>query len=302
MRINSLFYTIKEGIKNIWTNKMFSVASIATMTACIFMFGLFYSIVVNFQSVVKEVESGVAITVFFDEDTTQARIDQIGQEIASRPEVKSFHYVSAEQAWEEYKLIYFDGNEQAAAAFGSDNPLANDSKYEIYMNDISQQQVLVDYLEGLDKVRKINQSETVANTLTDFNRLVSIISAVIITILICVAVFLISNTVRTGIAVRKGEIRIMKMIGATDYFVRSPFIVEGILIGLIGSIIPMAVLYMLYGRIVAYVGEQFGFLSNMISFIPSGDVFRILIPVGLILGVGIGYAGSRITVHKHINV
>ena len=302
MRINSLFYTIKEGIKNIWTNKMFSVASIATMTACIFMFGLFYSIVVNFQSVVKEIESGVAITVFFDEDTTQERIDQIGQEIANRPEVESFHYVSAEQAWEEYKLIYFDGNEQAAAAFGSDNPLANDSKYEIYMNDISQQQVLVDYLEGLDKVRKINQSETVANTLTDFNRLVSIVSAVIITILICVAVFLISNTVRTGIAVRKGEIRIMKMIGATDYFVRSPFIVEGILIGLIGSIIPMVVLYMLYGRIVTYVGEQFGFLSNMISFIPSDDVFKILIPVGLILGVGIGYAGSRITVHKHINV
>ena len=225
MKISTFGYTIKQGIKNIWTNKMFSIASIATMAACIFMFGMFYSIVVNFQHVVKDVESGVAITVFFDDGTTQDQIDAIGQEIAMRPEVSSFNYVSAEEAWEEYKLEYFDGDEAAAASFGTDNPLAGESNYEIYMEDISQQSSLVSYLEGLDHVSRVRQSEMVANTLTDFNRLVSIVSAVIILILICVAVFLISNTVRTGIAVRKEEIGIMKVIGATDYFVRAPFIV-----------------------------------------------------------------------------
>ena len=95
---------------------MFSIASIATMAACIFMFGMFYSIVINFQHVVKDVESGVAITVFFDAGTTQDQIDAIGQEIAMRPEVSSFNYVSAEEAWEEYKLEYFDGDEAAAAS------------------------------------------------------------------------------------------------------------------------------------------------------------------------------------------
>ena len=281
---------------------MFSIASIATMAACIFMFGMFYTIVINFQHVVKDVESGVAITVFFDAGTTQDQIDAIGQEIAMRPEVSSFNYVSAEEAWEEYKLEYFDGDEAAAASFGTDNPLAGESNYEIYMEDISQQSSLVSYLEGLDHVSRVRQSEMVANTLTDFNRLVSIVSAVIILILICVAVFLISNTVRTGIAVRKEEIGIMKVIGATDYFVRAPFIVEGILIGLIGAAIPLIILHAMYGRIIEYVANRFGFLNNLLTFLPVDTVFQILLPVGLILGVGIGYIGSRVTVRKHINV
>ena len=302
MKISTFGYTIKQGIKNIWTNKMFSIASIATMAACIFMFGMFYSIVINFQHVVKDVESGVAITVFFDDGTTQDQIDAIGQEIAMRPEVSSFNYVSAEEAWEEYKLEYFDGDEAAAASFGTDNPLAGESNYEIYMEDISQQSSLVSYLEGLDHVNRVRQSEMVANTLTDFNRLVSIVSAVIILILICVAVFLISNTVRTGIAVRKEEIGIMKVIGATDYFVRAPFIVEGILIGLIGAAIPLIILHAMYGRIIEYVANRFGFLNNLLTFLPVDTVFQILLPVGLILGVGIGYIGSRVTVRKHINV
>lgn len=302
MKISTFGYTIKQGIKNIWTNKMFSIASIATMAACIFMFGMFYSIVVNFQHVVKDVESGVAIIVFFDDGTTQDQIDAIGQEIAMRPEVSSFNYVSAEEAWEEYKLEYFDGDEAAAASFGTDNPLAGESNYEIYMEDISQQSSLVSYLEGLDHVSRVRQSEMVANTLTDFNRLVSIVSAVIILILICVAVFLISNTVRTGIAVRKEEIGIMKVIGATDYFVRAPFIVEGILIGLIGAAIPLIILHAMYGRIIEYVANRFGFLNNLLTFLPVDTVFQILLPVGLILGVGIGYIGSRVTVRKHINV
>lgn len=302
MKISTFGYTIKQGIKNIWTNKMFSIASIATMAACIFMFGMFYSIVINFQHVVKDVESGVAITVFFDAGTTQDQIDAIGQEVAMRPEVSSFNYVSAEEAWEEYKLEYFDGDEAAAASFGTDNPLAGESNYEIYMEDISQQSSLVSYLEGLDHVSRVRQSEMVANTLTDFNRLVSIVSAVIILILICVAVFLISNTVRTGIAVRKEEIGIMKVIGATDYFVRAPFIVEGILIGLIGAAIPLIILHAMYGRIIEYVANRFGFLNNLLTFLPVDTVFQILLPVGLILGVGIGYIGSRVTVRKHINV
>ncbi|MCD7982254.1 MAG: permease-like cell division protein FtsX [Clostridiales bacterium] len=302
MKISTLGYTIKEGIRNVWTNKVFSIASIATMAACIFLFGVFYSILVNFQSVVQDVESGVAITVFFDEGTTQERIDQIGYEITTRSEVSNFNYVSADEAWEEYKLIYFDGNEEAAAAFGSENPLANEASYEIYMEDISMQQDLVDYLTDLEDVRSVRQSESVANTLSDANKLIGVISIGIIVILICVAVFLISNTVRTGITVRKEEIGIMKVIGATDFFVRAPFIVEGILIGAIGAVIPLAILYVMYGRVINYVAERFGFLNNMLTFVPVRTVFTILLPIGLILGIGIGYIGSRVTVHKHINV
>ena len=192
---------------------MFSLASIATMSACIFLFGLFYSIVVNFQSVVKEAESGVAVTVFFNEGIDQTQIDTIGNEIDKRVEVSKKKFVSADEAWAEFQKDYFEGNEEMAQGFVNDNPLANSAHYEIYMNDISMQQSLVTYLGSLDGVREVKSSDVAANTLSDFNRLLGYISAGIILILLCVAVFLISNTVTVGIAVRREEIAIMKLIG-----------------------------------------------------------------------------------------
>lgn len=281
---------------------MFSLASMATMSACIFLFGLFFAIVTNFEAMVKEAESGMAVTVLFDEGISQEQIDVIGQEIKSRVEVSSYEFISAEQAWEEFKGDYFGNNAEAAAGFADDNPLANSASYAIYMNDISMQPVLVDYLEGLEGVREVRHSEVAGRTLTDFNSLIGYISVGIILVLLLVAVFLISNTVTTGIAVRKDEIGIMKLIGATDYFVRAPFVVEGVLIGLIGSVLPLALLYFLYRKIVFYITDKFSFLSSLLNFLPAQKVFHTLVPVGLILGVGIGFLGSFITIRKHLKV
>ena len=166
----------------------------------------------------------------------------------------------------------------------------------------SMQQTLVTYLQSVDGIREVKQSAVVANTLTDFNKLIGYVSAGIIIILLGVAVFLISNTITVGISVRREEIGIMKLIGATDYFVRAPFVVEGIVIGLIGAAIPLGILYVLYGRIIDYIGEKFSFISNMMKFLPVDEVFHTLVPVALILGVGIGFIGSRITIRKHLKV
>lgn len=302
MRISTFFYTIKQGIVNIWKNKLFSLASIATMTACIFLFGLFYMIVVNFQSMVKDAESGVAVTVLFDEGISDQRIEEIGELISERPEVSHYDFISADEAWESFKEVYFEGNEAAAASFAGDNPLANSASYAIYMNDISMQDSLVTYLKSVDGVREVKQSQQVANTLTDFNSLIGYISAGVILILLGVAVFLISNTITVGISVRKEEIAIMKLIGATDYFVRAPFIVEGVMIGLIGSVLPLILLYFVYSSVITYVSEKFVFLSSMLNFLPVGQVFRVLVPVALLLGVGIGFLGSRVTTKRHLNV
>ena len=249
---------------------MFSLASIATMTACIFLFGLFYSIVTNFQAMVKDAESGVAVTVFFDVGISEQRIEEIGDLIKQRVEVSHCEYTSADEAWESFKDVYFDGNEDAASSFAGDNPLANSASYSIYMNDISMQSTLVTYLESIDGIRSVKQSEMVAHTLTDFNSLIGYISAGIILILLGVAVFLISNTITVGISVRREEIGIMKLIGATDYFVRAPFVVEGIVIGLIGAAIPLGILYVLYEKIILYIGDKFKFISNMIQFFKCG--------------------------------
>lgn len=301
MKFNTLLYSIQQGFKNIVRNSMFSVASMATMAACIFMFGVFYILVFNVNAMVKSAEESVAVTVFFDEGIADSRIQDIGEDIQKRTEVRAINFVSAEEAWEYFKDIYFEGNEEYAAGF-SENPLANSANYEIYLNDISQQSSLVRYLENIDGVRKVKQSQSVAETLTEFNKILSIVSGGIILILLCVAIFLINNTVTVGIAVRKEEIAIMKLIGATDFLVRAPFIVEGVVIGLIGASIPLTLLFVLYDKIVEYFAVQFTFVGELLQFVSPAVLFQGLIPIALTLGVGIGFLGSIWTIRKHLKV
>ena len=302
MRISTIGYSMKQGVKNIGRNKMFSIASIATMAACIFLFGLFFSIVINFNYIVEKAEEGVAITVFFEEDATQEQKDAIGTALESAEGVLEINYVSAEEAWEKFQKEYFGDTPEAAEGFKNDNPLGNSDNYEVYMSEVEKQGEVVKFAESLEGVRKVNKSDVVAKTLTSVNKLVSYVSIAIIGILLIVSVFLISNTVTMGVTVRREEIAIMKYIGAKDAFVRMPFVLEGVLIGLIGAVIPLVGLYFMYSKAIAYVMERFSLLNNIVDFLPVGDVYHTLLPVGLALGVGIGFIGSFFTIHKHLRV
>ncbi len=298
MRISTLFYTLRQGFRNLFRNKWFTLASIATISACLFLFGLFYAIVTNFQHIVKTAEEGVSVTVFFDEGIDDSRIQEIGDLIQKRPEVSAINFISAEEAWETFSEQYLGEYKDGF----TENPLEDSANYQIYLNDVSMQSALVTYLESLDGVRQVNRSEVTATTLTGVNALVAYVSVGIIAILFAVSIFLISNTVTIGISVRKEEINIMKYIGATDFFVRSPFVVEGMLIGLIGSAIPLGIIYALYNMVIEYVMERFSMLSQLLSFLTVDEIFRMLAPVSLGIGVGIGFLGSIVTVRKHLRV
>ncbi len=302
MRISTFGYSMKQGVKNIGRNKMFSIASIATMSACIFLFGLFFSIVVNFNYIVKKAEEGVAITVFFNEETTQAAKDKIGDQLRNAEGVLEVNYVSAEKAWETFKDDYFKESVDLADGFKSDNPLGNSDNYEVYMADVSKQKDVVEFAKSLQGVRKVNKSDIVAKTLTSVNKLVGYVSVTIIAILLAVSVFLISNTVTMGITVRREEIAIMKYIGAKDGFVRAPFVIEGLLIGVVGAVIPLVLLYFMYDKAVTYIMTKFSLLNNIVDFLPVFDVYKTLLPVGIALGVGIGFIGSFFTIRKHLKV
>lgn len=302
MRISTIGYTMKQGVKNIGRNKMFSLASIATMSACIFMFGLFYSIIINFQNIVKSAEEGVAVTVFFDEDIEEDRMREIAELIKERDEVGEMDFVSGEEAWEEFKVQYFGEDLEYLSEGFADNPLMSSDNLEVYMKDVSKQKELVKYIEDLEGVRKVNRSDTVAKTLSGANKLILYVSAAIIIILLAVSVFLISNTVAMGISIRREEIAIMKYIGAKDSFVRMPFVIEGLLIGFVGAIIPLAALFFLYEKAIAYVLMKFQVLSNLLTFLPVTEVYKTLLPVGIALGIGIGFLGSFSTTRKHLKV
>lgn len=302
MRISTVGYTMKQGVKNIGRNKLFSLASVATMAACIFLFGLFFSVILNFNYIVKKAEEGVAITVFFEENLEDSKVEAIGDALRDRDDVLKVTYVSADEAWDTFKDEYFGESKDLAEGFKDDNPLAGSDNYEVYMKDVESQKEVVKFAEGLDGVRKVNKSDVVAKTLSGVNKLILYVSAAIILILLIVTVFLISNTVTIGITVRKEEIAIMKYIGAKDYFVRGPFIVEGILIGLVGAAIPLTGLYVVYDKAIDYIMTRFSILNNILDFMPVWDVYKILLPTGLLLGVGIGFIGSFFTIRKHLKV
>ncbi len=298
MRISTFFYTLKQGLVNIFRNAWFSLASIATIGACLFLFGLFYSVLANFQHVVKTAEEGVSVTVFFDEGISEDKIKEIGDLIQKRVEVSKVNYVSADEAWEGFKKEYLG---EYSEGF-TENPLADSANYEIYLSDVSMQSALVTWLESVDGIRQVNRSEVTATTLSGANTLIGYVSVGIIGILLAVSVFLISNTVMIGISVRKEEINIMKYIGATDFFVRSPFVIEGIIIGLIGSVIPLGIIYVIYNNVISYVMDRFQSLTELLKFLPVETIFATLIPVSIGMGVGIGFLGSIITVRKHLRV
>ncbi len=298
MRINTLFYCIRQGIRNIFKNKWFTLASVATISACLFLFGLFYSILTNFQHMVRNAEQGLCVSALLDEGLSDERVAEIRGMLVRRTEVSSVEFVSAEETWAQFA----EENNFGDISIFTENPLEDCAHFDIYLSDVSMQSSLVTYLESVEGVRKVNQSFLTAQALTGVNAIIGYVSIGIIAILFLVSIFLISNTVSIGISVRKEEIQIMKYIGATDFFTRAPFVIEGIMIGLIGSFLPLIGVYFIYNEAMMYVARRFPSLSQLLAFLPVESVFSNLVPVCIGLGVGIGFIGSFTTVRKHLSV
>ena len=302
MRISTFWYCLKQGIINICRNILFSLASIATISACIFLFCLFFALIANVQNVAKTAETTVGITVFFDEDMPEDQILAAGDVIQGWEEVREAQYISAAQAWENFKTDYFEGMEELAEGFADDNPLSGSASYEIFLNNIEEQDKIVERLEGMEGVRKVRYSSTAVAGLTSAGKMVGAMSAVIICVLLAVAVFLISNTISVAAAFRRRENEIMRLIGATNYMIRAPFVVEGVLLGALGAAVPLAGMYVLYQRAVIYIGEHYQMLTGMFEPIPLGDIFPYMAAAAGGLGAGIGFFVSYFTIHRHLKV
>ncbi len=300
--ISAFFYSVRQGLKGMRRNKLFTVASISTMAACLFMFGIFYFVVSNFQYMIQEVETSVGLTVFFDENTSDEQIESIGEAIKALGEVDHIDFISAEQAWEQFVKENFKDNPELVDSFGGENPLKDSASYQVFLKHISDQETVAAYIEEISGVRMVKRSADAAKGLENANTLVSYISIAIIMVLLAVSIFLIHSTISTGITVRRAEIGIMRLMGASDFFIRAPFVVEGMVIGIIGAVIPLVVLIFSYGSIIGYINKKFQLISSWVNFLDAGSVFRVLIPVCLLIGMGIGFLGSFVTVRRHLDV
>ena len=293
-------YGLKQGIKNIVQNRLFSLAAVGTIATCLFLLGIFYALISNFQNMVYNAESTVGITVFFDEGISKEQIDLIKGEVEACKTVERVVYISAEEAWEKFQKEMYSGKGNIKETFQGDNPLKNSASLEVYLSDVSNQESIVNLIQKMEGVRKVNSSNSIADGLTSFNTLVTYISATCIILLLMVSVFLISTAVATGIRVRKDEISIMKYIGATELFIKLPFIVEGVVIGIVGAALPLALLWLIYERVVGFILEHFSVLSQWLTFVDVAEEFRTLIPLSFLVGIGIGFTGSVMSVRKHL--
>lgn len=303
MKISTLGYSIKQGLKNIQRNLLFSLASVGTIVACLFLFGVFYAIVLNMGHEIQNIQGSLTVSVFFDAGSSEEKIMQIGESIKQLDNIDTMQYITADKAWKGYVDDVYGGDEEyVASVFGKDNPLENSSSYELTLKDITKQEDTVKQLEKISGVRKVNSSDGTANSLISISKLLGAVSIGIIAILLFVSLFLISNTITIGISVRKEEIAIMKLIGAKDFFVRAPFLVEGVIIGFIGSIIPLIIMYFVYNSVTGYLVQHFSIVESLVEFLPVGEVFSGMAPISILIGIGVGFFASLITSHKHLKV
>ena len=297
-KIRTFLYCLKQGIYGTWKNRIYSLASAGTITACLLLLGVFYFVIANFNHMVESAESVVGITVFFDDGTPEERMLQIKEDISKRVEVADIVYISAEEAWETYKKESL--TEELAATFGSDNPLADSASLEVHLSDVTMQDALVRYTKSFVEVRQVNHSKFIADSFAGIKTLIWVISVSLIVILAAVAIFLIRTTISTGISVRREEISIMSIFGATDFFIRAPFVVEGMLIGILGSILPIGILYFLYGEVIEILREQFSSIFQRLNFLERNEIMENFIPLALLFSLGIGVIASHITAKRQI--
>ena len=300
MKLRTIFYLMGQGIINIFKNQLVSIAAVTTITACIFVISILYIVGANVEYMLDSVESNMGISVFFQEETTQDRILEIKTLLEVRSEVSKVTYTSPEEAWERFKSDYFQGKEDQLAGFEGSNPLKDSASLVIFYDDFDSRLTLTDYVNSLPDVRYIRQAEEVVDIMQSFNQLVNYTSLVIVAVLVIISVFLISNTVRLGISTRKKEIEIMKYIGARDSFISGPFIIEGIFIGILGTLIPLALIYYFYSTATNGLVERFELLRGFLVFMDINQIYYTLVPVALAVGVLIGLVGSRLTIGRYL--
>ena len=250
----------------------------------------------------QQMEQSVGISVFFEPGISTERKDQIGEEIKKKEDIATMRYVSAEEAWESYKKDVFQGNEELLEGFEGNNPLKESDSYEITLKEVKSYKQVVSHLETIDGVRKVRYSEGAAEGMTKINTMGTYLAGGIILILMAVSIFLVSNTVSIGVAVREEEISIMKLIGVANGFIKAPFRAEGMIIGILGSLIPTAIIFAGYEGIINWMNDKFHVVTVFMKFVPIQQIMLYLLPLALLVGIVIGLLGSSITIRKYLKV
>ena len=299
IKYNVLTYLIGEGFSNIFKNKKQAATSFGTMCVIMIFFGICFILVGNFNHFIKQVESEQGIQAYIVNDATDEEIKVLEEQIKALEGVNTTEFISKEEALQSMKNRL---GEKSYLLDGYDENNIFPASYIVTLTDLTLSSKVQSSIKELDNVKKITSSDETISTLVKIANGIKIGSYVIIAALVCVSIFIISNTIKLTVYARRKEISIMKYVGATNSFIRWPFIVEGVIIGIISGAISLAIIagiYLLIGQNIGFVG----FLSNLgLSLLEFSDMFNLILIIYLVLGVGIGILGSSLSMRKYLKV
>lgn len=299
MKFRSIKYFFSEAFSGVIRNRLMSIASIGTVAACIFMIVISYCALTNVEYMLTQIEESIGIAVFLEEDVNSDKVLEINDQLVNMDHVESVSYISPEDALQEMKESW-DAEEILAGFDESNNPLT--SSFEVSLDDIQYQSDVVSKIEQIEGVRKIRSSETETEFLVKISNFLRLFGSVLILALAAISVVIITNTVKLSVFTRRTEISIMKYVGATDWFIRWPFVIEGIITGLVGAAIPIIVAWPLYNKLIDVIYAQIPMIRSIVTFKFGIDIFSVLLPVSLAFGALLGVLGSNISLRKHLNV
>lgn len=296
---HSIFgYLLGEGFRNVFHNKKSSGASLAIMCATMLIFGLFFMIIENLNNAVETLETQQGIQVFIQKTATDAQMEQIGEQIQAIDGVNKVTFMSKEDALNQTKEKLKD-KQALIAGWDESNPFK--ASYLVTLTDLKLSSQVQDEIKKIDNIDSIQSRDETINGLVAIANGVRIVSAVILTLLVLISIFIIGNTIKLTVHARRKEISIMKYVGATDSFIRWPFVIEGIIIGIVAALLSILVLGIAYSLITNAAANSI--ISTMgIKLLSFTDMTTLLVIVYMVLGIGIGALGSSISMRKYLQV
>lgn len=299
MKYNVLSYLIGEGFRNVLKNKKSTGASLMIMCATMIIFGLFFIIGENINHIMNELEMQQGMQVFIKEEATEKEISELGDKIKALSGVNQVEFVSKEDALKQMKEKVGD-KQFLLSGYDENNPFP--ASYVVTLTDLKESDNVQKEIETFDNIKSIQKRGDTVNALLRAANFVRILSGAILILLVVISIFIIANTIKLTVHTRRREISIMKYVGATNNFIRWPFIVEGIIIGVVAALISIMLLGVLYNVVSNKILSIAGSNIINISLLTFSDMFTLIIVVYLALGIGIGTLGSMISMRKYLDV
>lgn len=298
MSYNVISYFLGEGFRNVFKNKKSTFSCLGVMCATMFMFGIFFAISRNINNIVSEIEDAQAIRIFAIQDASQEQIDVLGEQISKIEGVNKIEPKTAEDAYNDVKESLGDRQDVMEGLEVS----AFSASFIVTLTDLDLNDSVQEQIMKLDNVKRITSSNQTISALSKVGKWIRIITGTILIILIIISIFIISNTIKLTVHARRKEISIMKYVGATNGFIRTPFVIEGVIIGIISSILSLGIIGLLYNVIATKLVASPTFQTIGVSILTFSNLFVQILIVYVGLGIGIGIIGSSISMRKYLEV